>query len=80
MMDELMSKMRREPDEKKRIALAQDLQRYDGQKQYNTYLPGGANGFTLAWPAVRGREVWRGEGQRTNATWWLDPTKAPLKS
>jgi peptide/nickel transport system substrate-binding protein len=77
---DLTDKMRSEFDQKKRIALVQDLQRYNAAKQYSTLLPGGAAGLNLAWPIVRNRGVYR-----TSLHWplnhfeWLDETKAPLK-
>ena len=64
---------------KKRQALVYDFQRQEGRKQYFTAFPGGANTFMLAWPAVRGRYVYRGEAQRVDTTIWLDETKAPFK-
>jgi hypothetical protein len=79
-MDELTTKMKGEFDDKKRTALVHELQRREGQKHYMSAFPGGANSFALAWPAVRGRQVWRGEGQRDDATLWLDQTKAPFRA
>jgi hypothetical protein len=77
--------MRLEFDDKKRQAIGNDLQRYLGEKQYFIAFPGGANGFDLAWPAVRNRGVYLGDGARPvsasptgNATLWLDKTKAPF--
>ena len=78
-LDELTNKIRREFDDKKRQALILDLQRYEGNTLYYLWLPGGANGFELAWPAVRNRQVFRGDAHRDNAAIWLDQTKAPFK-
>jgi ABC-type transport system substrate-binding protein len=80
MTDDLTSKMRTEFDTKKRIALTHDLQRYNGQKQYSTILPGGAAGLSLAWPVVQNRFVYRtGLHWPANHFEWLDETKPPLK-
>ena len=71
---------RSEFDQKKRIALVQDLQRYNAAKQYSTLLPGGAAGLNLAWPIVRNRGVYKvGLHWPLNHFEWLDETKAPLK-
>jgi ABC-type transport system substrate-binding protein len=78
--EEMTDKMRSEFDTKKRIALVQDLQRYNAAKQYSTLLPGGAAGLNLAWPIVRNRGVYRvGLHWPLNHFEWLDETKAPLK-
>ncbi len=79
-LEGLLQKMRTEFDEKKRVQLAYDFQRYEAKKVYYPRVAGGANTFELGWPAVRGRKVWQGATNRTAATFWLDHTKAPLKS
>lgn len=78
-LDEMTTKMRREFDEKKRLEIVHDIQRYEASKMYYMAFPGGANAFTLHWPCVRGRQVWQGDGYRDDATLWLDQTKPPFK-
>jgi hypothetical protein len=75
----MTTKMRREFDEKKRIELSHEIQKYEASKMYYMAFPGGANGFTLHWPCVRGRNVWQGDAYRDDATLWLDQTKPPFK-
>ena len=53
-------KLRTEFDVQKRIAMAKDIQRYDAKKQYYPRYPGGANTFSLAWPALRNYLVYQG--------------------
>jgi ABC-type transport system substrate-binding protein len=78
-LDELTSKMRREFDDKKRLDVVHEIQRYEASKMYYMAFPGGANSFTLHWPCVRGRQVWQGDAYRDDATLWLDQTKPPFK-
>jgi peptide/nickel transport system substrate-binding protein len=79
-LDDLTTKAVKEFDNKKRQALVHDIQRYEGGKNFFPRL-GGATGFSLAWPALRNREVYRGGTGRAQAiaTLFLDPEKAPLK-
>ncbi len=86
MLDQMTTKMRLEFDDKKRQDIGSDIQRYLGAQMYFIDFPGGANGFDLAWPAVRNRSVYLGDVARPisasttgNATIWLDKTKAPFK-
>jgi hypothetical protein len=78
-LDELTSAAVKEFDTKKRQSVVWDIQRYEGGKNFYPRV-GGGTGFSLAWPAVRNREVYRG-GARSlaTATLFLDPDKAPLK-
>ena len=78
MLDQLTIKLRQEFDEKKRIDIAHEIQKYEASKMYYMAFPGGANGFTLRWPCVRGQLVWQGDAYRDDATLWLDTTKAPI--
>jgi peptide/nickel transport system substrate-binding protein len=83
MLDDLTSKAIAEFDDTKRQQLVQDIQRYEGGKNFYPRL-GGGTGFWLAWPAVRNRNTYQG-GSRAGtpnnpATLWLDNSKAPLKS
>jgi hypothetical protein len=42
---------------------------------------GAANGFVLAWPALKNYRVWRSIGAGWNMyQLWLDQTKPPFKS
>jgi ABC-type transport system substrate-binding protein len=84
-LDDLTTKMRREFDDKKRQEIGYDIQRYAGGKQYFIAFPGGANGFDLAWPAVRNRNVYVDDVARPvsasptgNGAIWLDQTKPPF--
>ena len=85
-MDDMTNKARLEFDDKKRMALVQDIQRYNGGKMFNEKI-GGAGGFSLSWPVIRNMLV------NTGGTNWMDlelfsnsglkafidPTQAPLK-
>ena len=77
-LDEMTNKIVKEFDEKRRMALAHDIQRYEGEKMYYPRI-GGATGFSLGWPAVRNREVSRGGTMRGLTTLWLDQEKAPFR-
>ena len=77
-LDDLTTKMVREFDNKKRLELGNEIQRYEGQKMYFPRI-GGATGFSVGWPAVRNREVYRGGTMRQFTTLWLDQEKAPFK-
>jgi hypothetical protein len=65
-------------DEKKRQDLVNEIQKYEAKKVYFPRVGGGANAFSLAWPAYRGRGVWQGTTSRWLATNWLDQMKEPL--
>jgi peptide/nickel transport system substrate-binding protein len=84
-LDDLTTRMRLEFDEKKRMQLGYDIQRQVAAKMYFIAFPGGANGFDLAWPAVRNRMVYVDDVARpvgvtttTNGGVWLDKTKPPF--
>jgi peptide/nickel transport system substrate-binding protein len=84
-LDDLTTKMRLEFDEKKRMELGYEIQRHVAGKMYFIAFPGGANGFDLAWPAVRNRMVYVDDVARpvgvtttTNGAAWLDKTKPPF--
>lgn len=78
LMDDLTEKMKIEFDQKKRYALAYDLQKYEAKMQFYPMFPGGANGFQLVWPAVENWAVYRG-GFFVEAYVWINDQKAPLK-
>jgi ABC-type transport system substrate-binding protein len=71
-----------EPDIEKRRTIVHDVQRYLADAQYCIRWPGGANSFSLVWPAVQNYRVWRpgtALGTLTNAMyWWIDSKEAPL--
>jgi ABC-type transport system substrate-binding protein len=76
-LDDLVVKMRREFDLDKRIAIGHEVQRRDAQKQYYIRFPGGAETFSMAWPAVANYGVYR--GGLPQWMYWIDDSKAPLK-
>jgi peptide/nickel transport system substrate-binding protein len=80
-VDAMIEKARLERDTEKRRTLVYDLQRYLGKAMYGLIMPGGASGYSLAWPAVRNYNVYRGSSG--GAAWthykeWLDTTKPPF--
>jgi hypothetical protein len=77
-LDDLTGKMLMEFDLKKRVALAQELQKYDAMKQFRPSTAS-ATSFRVAWPAHRNRRVWQGNGARFLAHIFIDPDKPPLK-
>jgi ABC-type transport system substrate-binding protein len=76
-LEDLTTKMLREFDTKKRQQLGYEIQRYDAKAAYFP-LFGSASIFELWWPAVRNVGVWQGGSNRTNATFFVDETKAPI--
>ena len=59
----------------------QDLQRYLAKAMYGLIMPGGATGVSLAWPALRNYNMYRGASG--GAAWthykvWLDTSKPPF--
>lgn len=81
-VDQAIEKAKAEFDEKRRLEMVHDLQRYLAKTQYAIRHPGGASGFDLVWPAVQNYNVLRSD-QLTRmmaTTWWLDPAKRPLSS
>jgi ABC-type transport system substrate-binding protein len=81
-LDDLTSKAVAEFDDKRRLDLVHEIQRYEGGKMFYPRF-GGGTGFSLGWPAVRNRQVYQGgsRGGTPNnpATLWLDPERSPLK-
>jgi peptide/nickel transport system substrate-binding protein len=68
-----------ELDVEKRKVILNDLQRYLAQKQYNVPKPGEASFFTMAWPALRNVNTYRGDRRTHVYTEWLDETLPPFK-
>ena len=81
-LDDLTSKAVAEFDDKRRLDLVHEIQRYEGGKNFYPRF-GGGTGFSLGWPAVRNRQVYQGgsRGGTPNnpSTLWLDPERPPLK-
>jgi len=78
-INELVEKMRTEFDEKKRIELAHEFQRYHAKTAYRFRYPGGATTISLWWPAVQNLGVWVGESfKRVWTNEWIDQTKPPF--
>ena len=44
---------------------------------YSPMMPGGANGFQLAWPVLGNFGVYQGDNTAYNS-YWIDGTKQPL--
>jgi len=83
-LDSQIDKVIGELDDKKRLALTNEIQRYVAGKMYSVRWAGGASSFSLAWPAVQNFLAFRGGGvfgvPPFNVNEWLDPTQAPLKT
>jgi len=81
-VNSLLEKARTERDTTARRKLIYDTQRLLAKAQHSMILPqGAANGFVLAWPALKNYRVWRSIGQSWNMyQLWLDQTKPPFKS
>ena len=84
-IDALTAKILREFDAKAAIALGYELQRLEAKNQYTPQFPGGATGFTMAWPVVGNFGVHHGDTIGTTGASlgyfhaWIDDTKPPLK-
>jgi ABC-type transport system substrate-binding protein len=78
-INEIIEKMIGEFDEKKRIDLAHEFQRYHAESAYRFRYPGCATTVALWWPAVTNLGVWVGESfKRIWTNEWIDTTKAPF--
>jgi len=83
-LDELTNQARREFDDKKRMELVHEVQRYHGGKFYNNKIGQGTR-FALNWPVVRNIGVYRGGTNWLCVTTpsglkaWIDPEQPPLK-
>lgn len=78
-MNDLIDKMLVEFDEKKKMQMVFDFQRYHAKMNYRPRYGGGANTILATWPALQNQGVWIGDGFKREWTHeWLDPTKAPL--
>jgi peptide/nickel transport system substrate-binding protein len=77
-VEDLLLKLRREFDDSKRKALAIDVQRHLGKTMYIIRNPGGATGFSLAWPALRNFNVFIGDPIPYSRN-WIDDSLPPSK-
>ena len=83
-LDDMTRKARAEFDDKKRVSIIHELQRYEAGKMYNE-LTANAGGFNLAWPALRNILVYRGgtnwmDGAgNTGLKAFIDPSLPPIK-
>jgi ABC-type transport system substrate-binding protein len=78
-LEEMILKGRKETDTEQRRSIVKEIQRYAAKKLYNLHPLGAANGFDLAWPAVKNYNVFRGD-QREFLYNWLDQDAPPFKS
>ena len=83
-LDDLTNRARAEFDEKKRMDLVHEVQRYNAGKMFNEKL-GIAGSFALHWPVLRNVGVYRGGSNWLDITTpsglkaWLDPQQPPLR-
>jgi peptide/nickel transport system substrate-binding protein len=78
-LNTMLAKARTERDMEARKKLVGDIQRYLGKAQHSMILPqGGANGFNLAWPALKNYRVFDGESIWNMYRLWIDQTKPPF--
>jgi hypothetical protein len=77
-VEDLITKMQREFDDAKRKAYAHDIQRHFGKMMYIVRNPGGATGFSLAWPALKNFLAFDGE-PIPNLHYWIDDSLPPFK-
>ena len=78
-LEDLTNKLVQEFDRDTAISIAQDIQKYDAKMNYSPMMPGGANGFQVAWPVLGNFGVYQGDNTAYNS-YWIDDTKEPLKS
>jgi ABC-type transport system substrate-binding protein len=74
----ILSKARVERDVEARKKLVLDAQRYLGKAMHSLVFPGGATGYSLAWPALQNYGVWHGVAPWETYQLWMDETKAPF--
>jgi len=79
-VDALIEKARVEQDVERRRALVSDIQRYLAKSLYALLVPGGATGFTMAWPALGNFRVYSGPQVWGQYRLWIDETKPPFKN
>ena len=67
----------RTPQESLQVSLERIKSRIDAKKAYYIRFPGGAESFSLSWPAVANFSIYKG-----GYPWlyyWVDSSAAPLK-
>ena len=82
----LLNKARAEANKEARKKLIFDTQRLLAKKMHSMMLPGGASGFSMAWPALKNYRVYSGHlggpfnSPASDAAYrlWLDQTQAPF--
>jgi peptide/nickel transport system substrate-binding protein len=79
-VDQLVEAQRKELDNNRRATIIKDLQRYLASKMYAVPWPGQASSFTLYWPWVGNRGVYRTYiaevfPQEEGIYWWFDKSK-----
>jgi ABC-type transport system substrate-binding protein len=79
-VDDLLLRARGEIDNDKRRTLINEVQQHLGGKQYAVRWAGGSSNYSVAWPAVKNFEVYRG-GVAPNffLNYWLDQNEPPFK-
>jgi ABC-type transport system substrate-binding protein len=78
-VDAMIKKAQNELDVNKRKPIVNEIQRYLAGKQYNVPKPGEASYFTMAWPAIKNFNVYRGDRRTDNYYQWLDESLPPIK-
>lgn len=81
-VDDMTSKMIREPEPQKRQALVDEFLRYMAGTMYEVPAGGQSLGFRLAWPVVKNFGVYRTRvpGVENDVHLWLDQSRPPLGS
>ena len=78
-MTEMIDRGLREFDNKKRMEICHECQRYEGEKFFTPRVAA-ANGLAIMWPVVRNYNVWQTTvTYRVGHMYWIDPDRAPLK-
>ena len=78
-IDEAVRRIRRTVEALPKAMLF-ELQNYLAKTMYGIRWPGGASGFNLAWPALGNFGVFHQDSRGLPYNYWIDDTKAPLKS
>ena len=78
-VDQMILQARQELDINKRKSIVGDLQKYLAKACYCVSLPGTADTFDLAWPALSNYRVLNGDRRTLMYSAWIDETKAPLR-
>jgi ABC-type transport system substrate-binding protein len=79
-MDRMFDQQLREQDTRKRVEIMHNLQRHLAQKQWFVVMPGGAERYDLAWPALKNYAVHEGtnidvqNSELAALNYWIDQT------